>query len=449
MLKYIKRDLEQPILEALKANYVVAILGARQVGKTTLMGKLRDLLTRETFAREHSFFFNLDDVLLRQQVSTDFYFILNQIEQQLGLPIDEAENQILVFIDEAQKVPDVFELVKMMHDEHKDKVKIILSGSSSLQIQKKSAESLAGRILHFYLFPLSVSEILQERFDFTPQTQLFPQLLSAELDFSKLQKQQTEIIGGWERRREFSLLLDRLLLDGSLPAVWQDPSQKELVYKSLTETYLEKDIRALAKVGSLEDFTQLLRLLSFEVGAVLNQHNLSQSAGIAVNTLKKYRSILAATFVTNRLDPLVAPRRRMVKSPKMYFFDVGVANFLAGREKLEHLQATGVKGALFENLLLKSLESYSQNSLRRPQLTFWRDYQDHEIDLVVSSGNKKLPVEMTPSDRLSSNKKRNFKHFFEDFGDETEQGLVIYTGVLDRVRIEEKPVFLVPWWLWW
>lgn len=449
MPKYIKRDLEQPILEALKADYVVAILGTRQVGKTTLIGKLRDRLTQETFVKERTFFFNLDDVLLRQQVTSDFYFILNRIEQQLGETLAETQEEVLLFIDEAQKAPDVFELVKIIHDKHKGKVQIVLSGSSSLQIQKKSAESLAGRILYFYLYPLSVGEVLQDQFGFSPQVRLLPQLVSAKLDFPSLQKQQAEIVGSWERQREFKLLLDRLLLDGGLPAVWQDPARKELVFKSLTETYLEKDIRALAEVGSLEDYTGLLKLFSFEIGGILNQHNLSQSAGIAVNTFKKYRSILLATFVINRLAPLVAPRKQMVKSPKMYFFDVGLANFLAGRERQKHLQAAKVSGALFENILIKSLESYSKNTPRQPQLTFWRDYQDHEIDLVVESGGKKLPVEITLGEDVSNNKKRNFRHFFEEFGEDAKQGAIIYTGVLDRIKIGGKPVFLIPWWMWW
>lgn len=448
MEKYIKRVIENRIKKILETDYAVAILGARQTGKTTLMSKIKAESLSYGVKSERVFLFNFDDVLLRSRVTADFYFLVKEIERSLGEELPTISEPILLCVDEAQKVPDVFELLKIIFDRQRRLVKILLTGSSSLDIRKKSAESLAGRIQYFYLYPLSISEILQEQFSFPVKHNLFSQLGEGKAEFATMKKQQAQIYKGLGQQRPLELILERLLVDGGLPAVWQRTQEKELVYKTMVETYLEKDIHSLGEVGDMADFTQLLRTTADEIGGLLNVSELSKAAGVVINTLKKYYSIMQESFVLNKLTPLVSQRKRFVKSPKMYFFDVGVANYLAHREKLEHLRSSGMAGLLFENMLLKSFESFNRNQMRPLQLFFWRDYQGHEVDFVLEKGKQKIPVEATLAKEVSQSKLRNLRHFFENFP-EAEFGIIVYTGELDKITVENRPIYLVPWWLWW
>lgn len=449
MGKYIKRGAEKLILERLKVGFIIGLLGARQTGKTTLMGRLSQYFQDEGIPPEQIFSFNLDDVILRNEISRDFYFIRNNIEQRLGKNLKDLAGPIVLLIDEAQKVPDVFELVKILHDNWAEKIKIILSGSASLEIQKKSAESLAGRISFIYLYPLSVREILEERFSLKREEGFFEKLTSGKINFSFLKKLSTKIGADFNQRREMELLLKTIILDGTLPAVCQRPKEKELIFKSLVETYLEKDIRSIGEVGNLDDFSRLVMVLSFELGGILNISALARDLGMAVNTVKKYLSILKASFVLNTLPPVFTrPRRRFVKNQKIYFFDVGLANFLTKRFFWENVQGK-IAGFLLENILIKSFEAYNKNKPSSAGVSFWRDYQGHEVDLVIEKSEKeKIPIEITIGQKVEKKKIRNLVYFFQAFK-EANFGLVIYRGELKEIEIEKKKVFCLPWWLWW
>jgi len=450
MKKYIKREVENKILKAVEGGFIVALLGARQTGKTTFLTNLLVDLQNKGTPKNHIFFFNLDDVILRQEVISDFYFIRNFVEQRLGKNLKDLSSPIYIFIDEAQKAPAVFDLIKILYDNFSEKVKIIISGSSSLAIQKKSAESLAGRIINVYLYPLSLREILSDYFNLSLEGGLFEVLaLAKDFDLNFLSSCQTKVLKQeYDQKREFSLLLRRLLLDGSLPAVYAKVKEKEYIFKSLIETYLEKDIRSLGEVGSLEDFSRLLSLLSFGIGNTFNIAGLSRDLGIAVNTIKKYLSILQATFILNKLQPFFTKqKKRLVKSPKIYFYDGGLANFLAKRYYWENILGEKA-GYLFENLLLKSFEVFNKNLLTPVAISFWRDYQGHEIDLVIENSRKMIPVEFTLEHGFSPRKRQNFSYFFKEFKD-VSFGVLIHQGELSQVSLLGKKIFLVPWWLWW
>jgi len=450
MENYIKRQAEELILARLEAGFIVGLLGARQTGKTTLMKRLSSYFQNKGIPDKHIFFFNLDDVLLRNEISADFYFIRNAIEQKLGNNLNRLSSPIILLVDEAQKAPDIFELVKIIHDNFGEKVKIILSGSASLEIQKKSAESLAGRISYVYLFPLSLGEILKDKFFLTEKNGLLAKLAEGTINFDFLKNLQRTMEDDFNRRREFGLLFRTVILGGSLPAVWRKPEEKELIIKSLVETYLDKDIRSIKDVGSVEDFGRLVITLAYETGKLLNIASLSRDLGMAVNTVKKYLSILNASFVLNKLPPLFSrSRKRFVKSQKVYFFDVGLVNFLTKRLFWENLKGEAA-GFLFENLVVKSLEADNKNKPLPFNCSFWRDYQDHEVDLVIEKGEKeKIPVEITTSKILDKEKIRNLAYFFREFDGKANFGLVIYQGELKQIKVGRNKIFLVPWWLWW
>lgn len=445
MKKYVKRTIEEKIFAALDQGLMVAILGARRTGKTTLLLRIKEVL-EEKRGPKFVFYFSFDDPLLRAEVTSDFYFLKKQIELSLGEKLEKLKEPVFLLVDEAQKVPSVFELFKILYDTRREKVKIVLSGSASLGIQKKGAETLGGRIIYFYLYPFSIREVLGESFSLKLPSPSFFEILKDGVDLDFLLKRQALF---YRKKETLEFILERMLLNGSLPEIFltKDPKDRGRLFKSFVETYLEKDICALEEVGSLEDFSRLLKLLAFETGNILNYNQLASTLGLSFNTVKKYLSILLSSFVINRLNSYFPRiRKRLVKSPKFYFFDPGVANFLGRKESSESLSPQ-TAGKYFENILVKSFEAYNRNEPYSFDAFFWRDYAGHEVDLVLKFGKKVLGVEFAKSKEISSKKLRNFRHFFKNFPQ--AEGFFVYEGEVRKFKVEEKEILCLPWWLWW
>ncbi|PKM99661.1 MAG: hypothetical protein CVU78_05065 [Elusimicrobia bacterium HGW-Elusimicrobia-2] len=451
MSRYIPRQIEDTCLRRIKSGLITAILGARQVGKTTLLIKLGEIAAaRGIVSKERIFYYSLDDPMLRAEIKKDFRFLEKELEKSLGEQISKIKKPILLIIDEAQKSPDIFEWIKIIYDCHRKNIKILISGSSSLGIRKKSAESLAGRITFLKLFPFTLREIITESTGINLPPPLWREFPRKKIKNYFLSRQALL----YRQKILLNKLLERILIEGTLPAVYTSKlcDEKQLRLSSIVSTYLEKDIRALGEVGSFDDYSNLLKTLSFEIGSMLNLNHLSSELGIAYNTVKKYVSILKETFILNPLSPLFAcARKKVVKSSKMYFFDVGIANFLSKRTAKEHIKdAAG--GFLFENVLIKSYESENANRSMPGDMRFWRDYEGHEIDLVINDGDgANIPVEICRNKIFPREKLRNYYSFFTSApgGKKSPFGIFIYQGDVGMEKIDKRPVYLIPWWLWW
>jgi len=446
MENYISREIQSTCIARLKTNLITAIIGARQVGKTTLIMKLKEIISESGIVcKERIFYYSFDDPMLRAELSLDFKFIEKEIERTLGRSITKLKKPILLIIDEAQKLPEIFDWIKMIYDNSNNNLKIILSGSSSPGIKKKSTESLAGRISFLKLYPFTIRELIQNLTNTSLPKPLWNCLPKKRIIDFLLSRQ--AIL--YKHKSNLDKLLERILIEGSLPGVYTAKSidEKYLRLSSMVSTYLERDIRLSAEIGNLNDYSNLLKILSFEVGSILNLNKLSLDLGIAYNTVKKYISTLQDTFILNSLPPLFRRvRKRFVKSNKMYFFDVGVANFLSKRTEKEHIR--GKCGFIFENILIKSFESENENCPLPKAKYFWRDYEGHEIDFVFGNDFKHIiPVEIYFGRNFPKEKMRNFYTFFREFK-ESRYGILIYQGDVKEERVSGKSVYLIPWWLW-
>jgi len=447
MSKYITREIEEVCLERIKSGLITAIIGARQVGKTTLLMRIRDVISKSNVISEKRiFYFSLDDPIIRSELNKNFNYIEKEIDKLLGEPLSRVKEPVLLIIDEVQKSPVIFDWLKIVYDQYPKVIKIVVSGSSSLEIKKKSSESLGGRLTFLRLYPFTLREIIIEETGVTLPNPLWNNFSQSKfIDF--LLERQSLI---YKYKSMLETLFERILIEGCLPAVYTSKTldEKRLKLSSMVTTYLERDIRALNEVGSIDDFSNLLKTVSFEVGSIFNISSISSELGIAYNTLKKYLSILKETFILNPLSPLFYKiRKQVVKSSKMYFFDVGVANFLSKRTEMEHIRNIG--GFLFENILIKSFESENNNQIVPKNIYFWRDYEGHEIDLIYEiSEGRYIPIEMGLSRNLAKDKIINYKAFFNKFED-SPFGLFLYQGEVKEEKIFGKSVYLVPWWLWW
>jgi len=437
--QYFEREAETKVKKWLANGYIVALTGPRQVGKTTLIQKIARELKIQTF------YYNFDDALLRAKVSRDFYFLQKDVEARLGKSLDKIDKEkILIIIDEAQKEPSVFDYIKILYEKYKTKIKIAVSGSSSLELQKKSAESLAGRCQYVYLYALSVSEIVKAKFGIKSKTSLFNHVFNP--DFSLLKRENAKF---YPQKMGIDELLKEILVFGLLPGVWSKPKDERFDYlRSIVSLYLDKDIRADGLVKELENFQQLLEILSFQVGSAWNLSNLSMQIQTSVNTLRAHRSILKNTFVLNFVYPYIkSPQKSVVKSPKCYFYDIGVANYLAGRERIENVFDSKSSGGILENIIIKSYEAWNSNETIACKTYFWRNYEDREIDFLLEKAGKTVPVEITLSKDVSSKKVSNLECFMADKN--CDSGFIVYTGELKEIKLKKsRTIICLPWYLW-
>lgn len=444
MNKFISRKI-QPLLEnSLHKEYITVLLGPRQVGKSTLLVKLTEYLKKEN-KEEKVFQFNFDDIFLRSQVKKDFYFIQKEIEGNLGNSI-EQEKKIYVFLDEVQKIPVIFEWVKMTFDKFKRKVKFVLTGSSSLQIRNKLAESMAGRTRYFYLFPLTLGEIIEWKFKQSFR-KAFPKDF-LEILFRVNQKEISKLSAPFFSEKEkIKSLLREKLFNGGLPEIWTIKEKQEKIFalNNFIQTYLNRDIKEISRMG-IENYNLSLEAMIGFCGNILNFSKLSQELGFTRITLKSHFKLMEDTMIFYSLPPFTS-RQRTIKNPKIYFFDTGILMRFYKFNEFSQIKNTELIGKVLENQVILDIIASTKNLINVPDYYFWRDYQGHEIDLILKRGLDILPIEITFSSKIENVKLNNFSAFFKKFT-KIKRGVLFYNGnEIKEIKVKNHTILLLPLWL--
>ncbi len=348
IMTYIPRQAQAQFAKLLASPKVTIILGARQVGKTTLV--------EHALQGYKALFLNLDLELDQRRLEAAAALAPGDALLSLGAP------EVLV-IDEAQRLPQTGRIVKGWYDAHLP-LKVILLGSSSLDLLDRAAESLTGRNEKLYLPPLLFPEILAAQPWYAP-------VFSAE----QLQEQFAPQV--------HALLLPALIF-GSYPEVVASADKVQLL-ANLAADYLFKDVLQLGLVKTPVLIRKLLQLLAYQVGAEVSVNELSLSLGIARATVDRYLELLEQTFVIFRLPAFSTnPRKEIAKSHKVYFWDTGIRNALLNEFSLNPLRAD--IGRLWENWVVAEVAKQNLLSGRRQELYFWRSRAGSEVDLVIKEG---------------------------------------------------------------
>ncbi len=340
----IERAISAYLLKAAKSYPVVTITGPRQSGKTTLI--------------KHLF-------------SDKPYVSLEDLDERL-LALADPKGFLSKFpkgaiIDEAQHVPSLFSYIQTRVDLRNEPGQFILSGSQNFLLLENITQSLAGRTAVIFLLPLSHSE-----------------LVLANIVSSK----------------PFDLIFK-----GFYPRLYQDvPLDSSDWCKNYILTYLERDVRHIKQIEDLSKFQFFLRLCAGRIGQLLNFSSLASECDISLNTVKSWLSILEASFIIFLLKPYHKNfNKRLVKKPKLYFYDTGIASHLLGIEKADQLSTHYQRGNLFENFVVLEIMKAFMNQGKTPTLYFWRDNHGHEIDLIIEQSSKQLAVEIKSSQTFSKN----------------------------------------------
>lgn len=440
----IKRSFGQEIIKYLDKREIPILIGARQTGKSTLLYQIIEhLLTKRKINPQNIFYFSLDDLDLRKEIQENPKAILQYIEKWLGQNISDYSQLIYLFIDEAQKVPVLFDILKIIFDTYQNKIKIILSGSSSLELKKITTESLAGRIVYFQSYGFTLREALELKNKEKIKTKKISDLLMSNcLDVSVLKKQQAVLL---PLKPRIEKLIQEIIVWGALPPVvkQEEPSEKLRFIQNYKTTYVEKDIAFLKEVGNSFDYLRLLEALACQAGQLLNISNLHQKLGLSINTVKKYLQVLKSTNILD-LMPVYSQsaKVRLIKAPKILVFDNFLMTLSDQISEYEDLIKRNFLGRYLENFLIQEIKKDLVNLPEQVKYYFWRTSSGAEVDFVLQFKNQLIPFEIKTSQHLELKNLTGLKAFLKNHP-EVEQSIVLYNGELKQ----EKNIIFIPIWL--
>ena len=356
---YINRALEPSLTAAAAEFAVVAILGPRQSGKTTL--------ARHRFP--HHRYISLEDYDIRERANTDPRGFLTDYPSASGIILDEIQHvpQLLSYI---QTIIDLAPPAKKLRGF------FIITGSQNFLLNQAISQSLAGRITILTLLPLSLAEL--SRANLLPDN------------------------------------IESLIFNGSYPALYTEKRSTTRLYQSYINTYLERDVRQLKQIADLNLFKKFLALCAGRSGQEVNYQALSNDCGLDDKTVKAWLSVLEASYVIFLLPPYYQNfGKRLIKSPKLYFIDTGLACTLLRIKSADELHESAHRGPLIETLVIADLLKQQYNLELLPSLYFWRDQTGHQIDCVIDEGRLVVPLEIKASKTVISSFFKN-AHYWQE-----------------------------------
>ena len=344
---------------------IISVTGPRQSGKTTLC--------RATF-KDYDYV-NLEDEEIRNIVEQDIKGFLRAHAKGL-------------IIDEAHHLPEIFSALQIVADED-DSRRYVISGSSNWLMMQNISQSLAGRVAFIRLLPLSLEELGQES----------------------------------------STETDSLICKGFYPAIWGKGRPYNTVYDSYYSTYIQRDVRQIVNIRDMNAFRKFVRLCATRVGCEFVASNLAAEIGISVKTAQGWLSVLESSYVLFQLQPYYRNiGKRLTKTPKIYFYDTGLACYLLGLHTPADVSNSPLRGALFENMVIANMLKECYNSGLDSNFYFYRDKSQHEVDLLKEEGSQLYAYEIKSATALHKDFFRNLDYLRGLYGNNVQLTQVVYDG---------------------
>ena len=360
----IERTLASKVTSLAQKFQVITLTGPRQSGKTTLV--------KATFPDLP--YVSLEEPDIRQIALTDPRGFLSNYPNG-------------VILDEIQNTPELFSYIQRIVDENRQ-IQFILTGSSNFLLMEKISQTLAGRTAVLHLLPFSLQEL-------EPLADSY----------------------------------ENLIFKGQYPRIYDRTIPPPDFYPSYIQTYVDRDVRMIKNIGDINAFIQFTQLCAGRIGQPLNNASLANDAGISPNTAKSWLSILESSYILYRLQPYHRNfNKRLVKSPKLYFYDTGVACSLLGIREQEQVNLHYMKGSLFENLILNEFikRSFNRGENRLPY--YWQDNHGKEIDCLLVNGEKVTAIEIKSGKTISTSYFENLNYWRSLTALPENQEYVVYGG---------------------
>lgn len=378
----IRRDSEQNIRTLLRGFPIVTLTGPRQSGKTTLA---KAIFADRPYA-------SLEDPDIRQAAMDDPRSFLERFPDGAVL-------------DEVQRCPDLLSYLQTIVDGDRRMGLFILTGSQQFGLMSGITQSLAGRTAFIELLPFSVSEL--------------------------------------SRAAKLPVSTDEMLITGCYPPLYDREVPPSAWFGAYVTSYIERDVRQLLKIQELETFQRFVRLCAGRSGQLLNLSSLATECGITHNTAKAWISVLEASYLVFLLRPHHANfNKRLVKMPKLYFYDTGLVSWLLGIRTPEQMMTHPLRGSIFETFVVSELVKSRFNQGERPNLYFWRDSNGNEVDVIVEQGTSLMPIEIKAGKTIARDSFAGLDKWRALAGDAAIEPTLIYGG---SDEYSHKGVKVVGW----
>lgn len=360
----IPRQITSVLKDRLKKFPVLTLTGPRQSGKTTLL--------RNVFPDYN--YYNMERIDHRELFLTDPIGFLKSLGPQ-------------VIFDEAQRVPDLFSYIQVVSDERGTPGQYILSGSQSFLMNDQISQSLAGRTHISHLFPLGIQELKRP-----------------------------------------SQAINETIFKGFYPRLHDVGIEPAEFYPSYIQTYIERDVRSLKAIENLNTFSRFIGLCAGRTGQILNLTSLANDTGVTVNTVKSWLSLLESSFILFLVQPFYKNyNKRLIKSPKLYFYDTGLACSLLNIQHAEMIRNHYLYGALYENFIISEMMKAQVHSGKQPSVYYWRESNGTEIDCIIELNDREtMAIEIKGGETFTKDYLKNLKNFPSQ--DDITQKYLMYTG---------------------
>ncbi|MFZ4441680.1 MAG: ATP-binding protein [Syntrophales bacterium] len=397
------RHMMAALSKHLRVMPAVVVTGARQTGKSTLV---------KVLAQEKRSYFSLDDM--------DVFELARKNPESL---VGGAMN---VTLDEVQREPDLLIAVKRAIDSCRQPGRFLLTGSANLLLMQGVSESLAGRASYLTLWPMTRREQLG-----LGRCGLWEELVAAnDTQWPDLLRADTSDPEDWQefaRRGGFPT-----------PALHMSSAEERMVwFDGYVRTYLERDLQMLSSIAALPDFRRLMRAACFRLGQLVNQTEMARDLSLKQPTIHRYLNLLETSYILIRLPAYSVNRtKRLLKSPKLYWGDVGLAMHLSGM--------TEPTGAYLENIVLLDLLAWQCGRLQNTEILYWRTTTGEEVDLVIETEGRVLPIEIKSTSRPRIKDAANLIAFQHEYGTDARMGLLLHNGT--EIEWLTPTVLAAPWW---
>lgn len=380
----VQRTITEKLKSLLKTFPVVTITGCRQCGKSTL---LKNILPDYTYI-------SLEDLDMRELAGKDPRHFISFYSQN-------------VIIDEIQQAPELLSYLQTHIDSVNKGGMYVLTGSHNLLLMQSVSQSLAGRTALLTLAPFSIAELRDA--GMLPQS------------------------------------VNEMLYTGNFPRIYDRHIPPSDFYSSYIQTYVEKDVRLIRNISDFSAFTRFLKLCAGRCSQILNVSQLAEDAGITRKTAESWLSVLETSYIIYLLKPYYRNfGKRIIKNPKLYFCDTGLAASLLGLTNSQQIESFYMRGALFENLIVSDLLKRRLFSGKTDELYFWRDSNGVEIDVIEEDGTRLYAYEIKASETMNSSFFANIKKVKEIAGIQMQNTAVIYGGSMALPASETCGAY-IPW----
>ncbi len=407
---------------------IILLIGARQVGKTSILYLLMDEVRKLGFSDKESLYFDLEDFFILDIFNSGPKEFLAYIAAR-GVDINR---KVFIFVDEIQYMANPTNFLKFVSDSRKN-IKLIVSGSSTLEIRRKFRDSLAGRKVVFEVYPLDFYEFLV----FKGEKDLSDTLIRSDIRHVSPNVKLEEIPARFFTA-ELARYFTEYIIFGGYPrvAMERDYDKKTAYLIDIYNSYVKKDIKDIMRVDNIMAFNNLIKALALQTGSLINLSELCSAVKIARETLERYLFLLENTFIIKTVTPFSSnPRKELSKMSKVYFVDTGLRNIAI--KNLNSLSERVDTGALIENGVFGNI---LKNLTALEELHFWRTLSKNEVDFLLLKGKAARPIEVKYSPFKSARIPLGIRNFQKEY--EVEEGVVLTKDYFGRA---DNTIFLPVW----